>query len=869
MALLLLAVLPAVLLAAYAMVDARQSAVLDAQEKSAYAADSLGTYAERPITQARQVLSAVAVAPVVRHGNPEEISDFLADVHAENPEFSSLLVTGPEGRVIAGSVALTSLPDLSDRDYVRQVQETHAFSVGSYSVGRATGKPILTMGQPILAEDGSLLGVVVTGIELEVFGSFADSADLPDGASFSVVDRNGTVLTRHPDPQSWIGKTVEGSALGEPMLAGASGSSELSGPDGVTRLYSYAPVPGAEGAMFVAVGVPRSVAYASASTVVLQFAVGMAIVMLLVSLAAWLGADVLVLRPIRRLVTVALGLGSGDLSVRVGADGGSGEIGQLARAFDSMAETIEERTEALAEAESRYRSLVESSPNGVVVHSAGRILFANPAAARIVGAAGPDGLVGRSPLEFVHPDSKDSALSRIGEAFRTGEATPLAEETFLRLDGTTVEVEVVGIPMTFGATVAMNTLIRDVSARKRAELAAQEGRERGESSQRLEAIGRLAGGIAHDFNNLLTAIVGHTALLQQGRDASSEDQKSLLEIRKSAERASALTRQLLAFSRRQTMQPRIFSLNEVTTSMSGLLERLIGENVILRFQHDPELCPIQADPGQIEQVIMNLAINARDAMPDGGKLTIETANVDLDATYVSSHFGAQPGPHVLLAVTDTGTGIDPEILPHVFEPFFTTKTRDQGTGLGLSTVYGIVKQNEGSIWVYSEVGEGTTFKVYFPRADRPVDWAPEAPSAGLQPSVGGSETILVVEDEPLVRALVVRILEGGGYVVLQEGSPVDALALFDDHGGVVHLLLTDVVLPGMSGQTLAETVTARQGVSPKVLFMSGYTQNAIVHNGRLEAGVNFLEKPFTPDGLLRKIREVLDRPQEGQLEMDV
>lgn len=867
--LLLLAVLPAAVLATYGGVNARRLAVAEAEHEAARSAERLAEYTGDLVTQSRQVLSVVAAASVVRGVSPGDLSGFLADVRVHNPEFSSVLLGDPQGRVAAASAVLSGPVELGSRDYWGFVKKTHAFSLGSYSVGRATGEAILPVAEPVLAVDGTFLGAVVAGIRLEVLGRFAEVENLPDGASFCIVDRTGVVLSRYPNPEAWLGRKIDDAALGELMLAGEPGSSEVPGPDGVTRLYAYTPVDDTERSVFVSVGIPRTTAYAAASNIVLQFALGMLLVVVLVSLAAWLGADLLVLRPLRRLVTAANELGGGDLAARVGSAGARGEIGRLAQAFDRMAETVECRTAALLEAESRYRSLVESSPNGVVVHGGGRIIFANLAAARIVGAGGPDDLVGRSPLEFVHPASKDFALARIEEAFRTGEATPLAEETFLRLDGTTVEVEVVGIPMTFGVTAAMNTIIRDVSDRKRAERAAEESRERGESAQRLEAIGRLAGGIAHDFNNLLTAIVGHTALLQQGRDASSEDQEGLFEIQKSAERASALTRQLLAFSRRQTIQPRVFSLNEVTASMSGLLERLIGENIMLRFQHVPELWPIQADPGQIEQVIMNLAINARDAMPDGGGLTIETANVDLDETYVSSHLGSQPGPHVLLAVTDTGTGIDPEVFPHVFEPFFTTKTRDQGTGLGLSTVYGIVKQNGGSIWVYSEIGEGTTFKLYFPRAERPVDWLPEAASAELKPSVGGAETILVVEDETLVRALIVRILEGAGYVVLQEGSPVDALALFDEYGGFVHLLLTDVVLPGMSGRKLAETIAARQGVSPKVLFMSGYTQNAIVHNGRLDEGVDFLEKPFAPDGLLRMIREVLDRPQEGQLAMDV
>ncbi|MBU2603377.1 MAG: PAS domain S-box protein [Actinobacteria bacterium] len=863
--LVLIAALPAIGLATYAATEARQDAVLSAQHEATHTAESLGDNVDRYITQSRQVLSAVAAAPVVQHGSPEEISDFLADVHADNPEFSTLLVAGPDGRVIASATPLTGHPDLSDRGYWKQIQETHAFSVGSYSVGRVTGEPVLPMGQPILADDGSLRGVVVTGIKLEVLGTFTGSANLPAGADLHVVDRNGVMLMRYPDPGAWSGEGIEELALGELMLSGGRGSAEILGPDGVTRLYSYAPVPGPQRAVFVSVGIPRNVAYATVSKVVFQFSLGMAIVVLFVTLAAWLGAGALVLRPIRRLVTAAEGLGSGDLSIRVGAEGGSGEIGRLARVFDSMAETLERRTEALTGAEARYRTLVESSPTGIVVHLGGQVLFANEAAARIVGASVPADLVGLNAMEFVHPDYRDLAHSRIEEAFRTGEATELAEERFLRLDGSEVDVEVLGIPLVFGETTAMNTIIRDISDRKRAEKTLRESHERAEGAQRLEAVGRLAGGVAHDFNNLLTAIIGYADLGQEQSKGDPALREVFDEIGASADRAATLTRQLLAFSRRQPLQPRVVDLNVVTESISGLLRRLIGEDAELALRCEAGLWPVEVDPGQIEQLITNLVINARDAMPGGGKLTIETANVELGEAYASTHLGSEPGPHVMLAVSDTGTGIDPEILPHVFEPFFTTK----GTGLGLSTVYGIVKQSRGNIWVYSEAGRGTTFKVYFPRVDKVVDWLPEGRPASPEQIRGGEETILVVEDEEVVRALTVRILEAAGYTVLQEGDPREALKLYDEYGGVVHLLLTDVVLPGMSGRALADSITAKQGVPPHTLFMSGYTQNAIVHDGRLDPGVDFLEKPFTPDGLLRKVRAVLDRLAEGQLEMPV
>jgi signal transduction histidine kinase/ActR/RegA family two-component response regulator len=383
-------------------------------------------------------------------------------------------------------------------------------------------------------------------------------------------------------------------------------------------------------------------------------------------------------------------------------------------------------------------------------------------------------------------------------------------------------------------------------------------------SQKVEAIGQLAGGIAHDFNNLLTAIIGQTELLRGSECSPEESEMGLREIRAAADRATALTRQLLAFSRRQALQPRVLNVNDVTQSMTGLLQRLLGEHIDLVFQADPALWPIEADPGQLEQVIMNLAINARDAMPQGGKLTLETQNVELGSEYAATHTAVNPGRYVLLAVTDTGSGMDKELLSHIFEPFFTTKAPGKGTGLGLSTVYGIVKQSGGNIWVYSEPGQGSTFKIYLPRAEKPIDWSPADKASPIQSAREGDATILVVEDEPAVRSLITRVLERQGYEVLGAGSSEEGIALFDRHPAPIDLILSDVILPGMSGRAMVELLLDRPGVAPRILYMSGYTRNAIVHEGRLDEGLAFLEKPFTPDALLRKVREVLSAPLEAE-----
>jgi len=398
-------------------------------------------------------------------------------------------------------------------------------------------------------------------------------------------------------------------------------------------------------------------------------------------------------------------------------------------------------------------------------------------------------------------------------------------------------------------------VIMDVTERVRLEEALRATEDQLRQSQKMEAIGRLAGGIAHDFNNLLSVVLSYSDMLLSASVVSEPHASDLREIQGAAERAANLTRALLAFSRQQVLEPTVLDLNDVVHRMDKMLRRVIGEDIELRWTAEPALGRVRIDPGQIEQVLMNLAVNARDAMPAGGKLLLETANIELDAGYAQTHVGVTPGPHVMLAVTDTGAGMSKEVQAKIFEPFFTTKGLGKGTGLGLSTVFGIVRQSGGHIWVYSEPGQGTTFKLYFPRTDQP----PEVKSrvGAALGSLRGSETLLLVEDDEQLRVVSRTILDKNGYRVIAAGSPADALDHCVREPGPIHLMITDVVMPGMNGLQLA-TQAAKVRPAMKVLYVSGYTNNTIVHHGVLDEGVAFLQKPITPDALLRKVREVLD-----------
>ncbi|MBA3555867.1 MAG: response regulator [Gemmatimonadales bacterium] len=567
---------------------------------------------------------------------------------------------------------------------------------------------------------------------------------------------------------------------------------------------------------------------------------------LLVCLVAWIYRERTRAIRAERLLSATRRFALGDLT------GGSGirgpdELGVLADAVDQMAKQLRSVTGALRGRQEWFRMLLEHGSDVILTLDAQwQIGFAGPSLPHVLGWT-PDQVARRPLAEFIHPNDAEAVQAALeGAVMRSGFGEPIAFR-FRHSDGSWRSLEAVGNhPRDWPGPEHLIVTARDITPRERLESQLRQ-------AQKMEALGRFAGGVAHDFNNLLTAIQGYASLLLFDLGPIDPRREDLEEIRKASERAAALTRQILAFSHRQVSEPEPVDLNLLIEDLERMIPRLIGEDVAVVTALDPGLGVVNADPRQLEQVIMNLVVNARDAMPEGGRLTIETANEAVAEDDPRASPDLPPGPYIVLTVGDTGTGIDPEIQANIFDPFFTTKEPGRGTGLGLSTVYGIVKQIGGHIEVDSELGRGADFRIYLP--ELPGARVERAARPAALPAPRGSETILLVEDEESVRVFANKALEKQGYTVLEARHGRDALMRLAEHAGPVHLVITDMVMPEMSGGELARRLAGERPEVP-VLFMSGYSDGEIAHRG-LGATSAYLQKPFTSDVLARKVREVL------------
>ncbi|HXH05826.1 MAG TPA: cache domain-containing protein [Vicinamibacterales bacterium] len=723
--LLALAIAPPIALLVYEGVERRRDETAQIRAQALGLARLVAEAQRRRLEGARQFLLAMSRAAEVRNGDAAACTAYvrsLAEAHRET--YTNIGVADPGGVVRCHALAAPA-PPIADRPYFRRALDSGAFSVGDYMIGRISGRQGLGFAFPLRDAGGVTAGVLFANIDLAEFSRSLRAAYLPDGATVTILDRNGTILARSVDPGRWIGRNAGADAV-RAMAARGELVTDATGFDGVPRVYAASTVRDDRGTpvLFAVVGLRRDVVIDAMERRLQARLALLAALAACVFAAAWAGAEILIRRPVTRLVALTKQLAAGDLSARARSRAGARELQDLGRAIDEMAERLEER---------------------------------------------------------------ERHLRRV---------------------------------------------------------------------QRLEGIGQLAGGIAHDFNNLLTIIIGYGESLAERTAAQPEAAREASQLLEAARRAATLTHQLLASSRRQTLQPELLHLNDVIRQMESMLARLIGEHIRLETVLDAELGVVRADPAQIEQAILNLAANARDAMPDGGTLTIETANVEVAETdrLPADLAGMPPGGYVVLRVRDTGCGMDEATRARIFEPFFSTKP--SGTGLGLATVYGVVRQSGGFVSCRSAPGAGAEFAIWLPRATGAAAHPVARPAAPPSPiPAGGNERILVVEDEDVVRQLVATTLARKGYRVTATGSGAEALAWLEREPA--DLLVADVVMPGMTGPALAEAARARlPGL--RVLFISGHAADTL--EGRsVPPGAEFLAKPFTAAALLDKVRRALAR----------
>ena len=754
----------------------------------------------------------------------EPLQNFLIRVTTTVPEVRVVIVVNPEGIVIADSrLGDTSVgTDVSDRLYyeVHLEQAKRGLFIGPPVQSRFDGAWSFPISRAVRDTKGTLKGIVAASISPRYFEQILSAvATYPSESGSLILEENGIILVTFPHDDALIGQSVTDTPLWASYQDQKQGTIQVAA-NGTATTQSYRSV--APWPLLVSYRVDNSEALAS----------------------FW--------RNVRSSIVLALFLSLIILGI---AYYQSNQVQILADQTDALrhlnkqlAEEVDQRREA-EEAIRLYEQAVEASGDLVIVVDRDHVY-------RMVNA---------TYLAY-HQRKRVEILGKnlgevLGEKIYAEQVKPTIERC---LEGETISSEMkfhyphlgerVLLMRNFPLRTEQNKIIGVVTiARDITETVTLE--QQYQQAQKIESIGRLAGGIAHDFNNLLVPIIGYVELALMELSPESKLYDDLKIVRKAAERGANLTRQILAFSRKQVLSMEIVDLNEVVETFQKMIQRLIGENIELQTFLSPSLYLINADKGQLEQALMNLVINARDAMPQGGKLTIETSNTFLDENYIKKYADAQPlGHYVMLSVSDTGQGMDAETRKQIFEPFFTTKEAGKGTGLGLATVFGIIKQHRGNIWVYSEVGNGTTFKIYLPRAEQSVRTT--AAISPVESSFYGEETVLVVEDEEMVRDLICESLQAHGYRTIEARDAEEALQRVAHHEDTIHLLLTDVIMPGMNGRELQQkVVVVRPNI--KTLYMSGYTDNVIVHHGILYQGVNFLQKPFTIHNLLGKVRQTL------------
>lgn len=784
----------------------------------------------------------------------EKHADIFQDIYAANKkgEYHTVQQKDSEYSIFIG--------DISNRPYFLSIMAGGPTQITPPLISRTTGIPTIFMVSPIRDDQNQPQGLVGAGISLKYIQKIAQELKAGETGYGFIIAKDGTFIA-HPDSNLVMQKkiteldTFTAQELGKLMIAGGSGMYHYNlAEQGMVAFYHPIPIAG----WSVATVLPASELFAPAIRMMRSLFLITLCVVILIAAAIMLAMKRLI-SPLQILAARVQEIAGGNLDGQALEVTSQDEIGVLSQSINTMTDNLKETLSGLKKSEDNYRGIFENSINGILQTTLTRkMLNANPAMARILGFDSVEQLIGfysDIPRQlYVYPEDREKLVSQLLE---TGSVHNM-EVQFRRFDQEIIWVTISAFLVrdSAGEPVRIEALVSDISDRKRAEYEREKMFEQLLQSQKLEGVGQLAGGVAHDFNNMLAVILGQTQLALLDIEPSDPFYKTFTEIQNAAEHSVNLTRQLLAFARKQTVAPKVIDLNQTINGTFSLLRRLITEDIAFEFHPAAEVWPVFVDPDQIGQVLTNLCINSRDAISGNGKITIATQNVSFDAAYCGNFPDYLPGDYVCLSVSDTGSGIDKTIQKHIFEPFFTTKELNKGTGLGLSMVYGIAKQNNAFINLYSEPGHGATFKIYFPRHKGAMAQPLKTETAeSFSFNMG---MVLVVEDEPRLLDISQQILEELGCQVLAAGSPAEAITLAADRKHKIDLLLTDVVMPEMNGRELASHIS-KMRPEIRCLYMSGYTADIIAHKGVLDMGINFIQKPFTVQALAAKIREVMSQ----------
>jgi len=853
--------LPAAGIIIYSGIKLRNEAVKLAIMDSQRLADTMALQQQSMVTTAHQLVSALAQLPEVKNHDRAKVELLIKDILKLNTQYSNIAMIDKNGLVWASAVWTKPPFIVADRRYFKNAMATGEFSSGEFIISRATFKPVFNFGYPLKNQQGETVGVILIGYDLGYYRKSFDNAKLPSGSNYLLIDHKGIILSGAMDDKerSYLGKKLDQQQLTEMRDGPEDGQiiGTLFG-DG-TQFISFRKmhVKGEQTPyMYIRVGIPTDVILSNANRILWNNLALFMSCLLLALCTAWLigkhsiADRISLLRKASQLIT------QGDLHSRISGLVVGGELGSLGESFDNIANELALGEQARLASEKNYQEIFNASKDAIILYDpgTGRVLEANDAVKLMYGYSREEVL--RLTMQDLSSEGSPYLPQKGGEEEK--DALPGVSKFFewncTRKNGESFWTEVVLSTTSIGGEGCSLAVVRDVTERNETESEKKLLKDQLNQIQKIECIGRLAGGVAHDLNNLLTPIMGYSQLVKKETVPTSTIFYMADQILQASDKAQILVQQLLSFGRKQRLDMRVVDLNQVVSSFYDILRRTIREDIEIDLHPLAEKCSIRADVNQIEQIIMNLAVNAQDAIGAKGTITIEMAPMYLDDGYARQHLSVKPGRYLMLAVTDNGCGMDEETMEHLFEPFFTTKPVGRGTGLGLATVYGLVKQHEGSIWVYSEPGKGCTFKVYFPIVNEKVAQDEAVAVQQVQFSADNC-TILLVEDNKMLRCMVRDLLTNYGFEVIEAEGAEQAMNLAE--GRSIDLLVTDVVMPDLSGPELHERLLL-QYPGLIVLFMSGYTDTVIVNHGVPGSGVNFIQKPFSVDSFLLKVEGLLN-----------